>query len=222
VLTKPSPHPHHEDASLKFWQFLLLFVSMEKESILMSFARVIILFFLFIFLSASYALQEYSLPEALKVVEALEKIQNEQSSRDKAVLQKILITESELNSYIAYRIEQEKEETMKVLRLKLFNGNKIEGMTVINLKGQKMPTFLRPEMTLYFRAKLNVKDGKVKFDVEDLFLEGQRIQPMVVDVILAIAATIGKTDATSINDWYELPYGIKDIETERSKAIIYY
>lgn len=188
----------------------------------MSFARVSIFFFLFIFLSASYALQEYSLPEALKVAEALERIQNEQSGRDKTFLQKILITESELNSYVAYRIEQEKEETMKVLRLKLFNGNKIEGMTVINLKGQKLPAFLRPEMTLYFRAKLNVKDGKAKLDVEDLFLEGQRIQPMVIDVILAIAAKIDKTDATSINDWYELPYGIKDIETERGKAIIYY
>jgi hypothetical protein len=195
---------------------------MEKESIRMSFARVIVLFFLVIFLAASYALQEYSLPEALKVVEILEKIQNEQSGRDKTSLQNILITESEVNSYIAYRIEQEKEETMKELRLKLFKGNKIEGMAVINLKGQKIPTFLRPEMTLYFRARLNVSDGKVKFEVEDLFLEGQRIQPMVVDAILAIAARIDKTEATSINDWYELPNGIKDIKTERGKAILYY
>jgi hypothetical protein len=195
---------------------------MGKESMLMSFARVFVVFSLFIFLSAFYVPQEYSLSEALKVVDTLEKIQNEQSSRDKTVLQKILISESELNSYIAYRIEQEKEETMKVLRLKLFNGNKIEGMTVINLKGQKMPAFLRPEMTLYFRAKLNVKDGKIKFDVEELFLEGQRIQPMVIDAILAIAAKMGKTDTTSINDWYELPYGIKNIETEHGTAIIYY
>jgi hypothetical protein len=215
--TQPDPY-----AILRFWQFFIVFVSMKKELILMSFARVFIVFSLSIFLSASYALQEYSRPEALKVVEALEKIQNEQSSRDKTTLQKILITESELDSYIAYRIEQEKEETMKTLRLKLFNGNRIEGMTVINLKGQKIPAFLRPEMTLYFRAKLNVKEGKIKFEVEDLFLEGQRIQPMVVDAILAIAARIDKTEATSINDWYELPYGIKNIKTERGKAMIYY
>jgi hypothetical protein len=195
---------------------------MEKEGTRMSFTRVVILSFLFIFLAASNGLQKYSLPEALKVVESLEKIQNEQPSRDRTALQKILISESELNSYIAYRIEQEKEETMKELRLKLFKGNKIEGMAVINLKGQKLPSFLRPEMTLYFRTKLNVRDGKVKFEVEDLFLEEQRIQPMVVDAILAIAAKIDKTEATSINDWYELPYGIKNIETERGKAIIYY
>jgi hypothetical protein len=188
----------------------------------MSIARWVTVFFLFIFFSISFGAQEYSLPEALKVEKAFQKIKNEQSSKDKAALQRILITESELNSYIAYRIEKENEEMMKVLRLKLFNGNKIEGMTVINLKGQKIPKFLRPEMTLFFGAKLEVRDGKIKIDVEGLFLEGQRIQPMVIDAILAIAAKTGKTKATSINDWYELPYGIKNIETERSRAIIYY
>jgi len=188
----------------------------------MSIARWIMVFFLFIFFSVSLGAQEYSLSQALKVEKAFEKIKNEQSSREKTALQKILITESELNSYIAYRIEKENEEMMKVLRLKLFNGNKIEGMTVINLRGQKIPKFLRPEMTLFFGAKLEVRDGKLKIDVEGLFLEGQRIQPVIIDAILAIAAKTGKTNATSINDWYELPYGIRNIETERGRAVIYY
>ncbi len=188
----------------------------------MSSARVIVSFFLIIFFSISYGIQEYSLPEAMKVVEALEKIQNEQSAGNQTIFKKILITESELNSYIAYRIEKENEEVMKVLRLKLFKGNKVEGMTLINLRGQKIPKFLRPEMTLFFAAKLEVKEGKVKIHVEDLFLEGQRIQPVVLDAILMIAAKVDNTEFTSINDWYELPYGIKNIETERGKAILYY
>lgn len=180
------------------------------------------LILLFVSFTLSHGVQNYSRSEAMKVVEALEKIQREQGSGTGSSLQKILITESELNSYIAYRIETEKEEVMKELRLKLFKGNKIEGMTVVDLRGQKIPKFLRPQMTFLFSAKLETKDGKVKVNVKDLFLEGQRIQPIVIDVILMIAARIDHTEPTSIKDWYELPYGIKNIEIQRGKALLFY
>jgi len=175
------------------------------------------------FLSFTFGVQDYSLTEAMKVVKALEKSEKKQSSAQEAFLEKFLITESELNSYIAYRIETEKEEIMKELRLKLFKGNKIEGMTVIDLRGQKIPKFLRPQMTLFFRAKLEVANGRARLVMKDLFLEGQRVQPRIIDIILMIAAKIDDSiEVKSINDWYELPYGIKDIETQRGKAILFY
>ena len=100
--------------------------------------------FIFLFLSFSIfssGIQDYSLPEALKVLEAIDKMESEQSKGDKDSLKKIVITEKELNSYIAYRIETEKEEIMKELRLKLFKKNKIEGKVLIDLRGQKIPKF---------------------------------------------------------------------------------
>ena len=193
----------------------------------MSCAREIafILISLFLFLSFSIlssGIQDYSLPEALKVLKAIEKIESEQSSGSKNSLREIVITESELNSYIAYRIEIEKEEIMKELRLKLFKGDKIEGKVLMDLRGQKIPKILRPQMTLYFEAKLEVKDGRVRFDFKDLFIEDQRIQPMTVDLIIYIGSKITNTEPWSINDWFELPNGIKDIKTGRHKAVFYY
>jgi len=181
--------------------------------------------FIFIFLSFSIfssGIQDYSLPEALKVLKAFEKIKSEQPRGNKSSLRKIVITESELNSYIAYRIEEEKEEIMKELRLKLFKKNKIEGKILIDLRGQKIPKFLRPQMTLYFRGKLEVENERARLDIKDLFLEDQRVEPTIIDFILYIAAKIENTEARSINDWYELPYLIKDIKTHRHKAIFYY
>jgi hypothetical protein len=181
--------------------------------------------FIFLFLSFSIlssGIQDYSLPEALKVLKAIEKMESEQSRGDKDSPKNIVITEKELNSYIAYRIETEKEEIMKELRLKLFKRNKIEGKVLIDLRGQKIPDFIRPQMTLFFGGKLEVKKGRARLDIKDLFLEDQRVKPTILDVILNIASKINKTEASSMNDWQELPYGIKDIKTNRHKATFYY
>lgn len=181
--------------------------------------------FIFLFLSfsiLSYGNQDYSLPEAMKVLKAIEKMESEQSRGEKGSLKKIVITEKELNSYIAYRIETEKEEIMKELRLKLFKRNKIEGKVLIDLKGQKIPEFIRAQMTLFFGGRLEVKKGRARLDIKDLFLEDQRVKPTILDIILNIASKINKTEVSSMNDWYELPYGIKDIKTNRHKATFYY
>lgn len=170
----------------------------------------------------SFAIQNYSLPEALKVLKAIERIEREQSIGNKHSLREIIITESELNSYIAYRIEIEKEEIMRELHLKLFKGNKIEGKILIDLKGQELSKFLRPQMSLYFGGKLEVKNGVARVNIKELFLEEQRIEPMILELIISIAAKIENTEPWSINDWYVLPYGIKDIKTHRRKAIFYY
>jgi len=180
------------------------------------------IFFLLSFSTLSSGIQDYSLPEARKVLKAIDKMESEQPREDNDSLKKIVITEKELNSYIAYRIETEKEEIMKELRLKLFKRNKIEGKVLIDLRGQKIPKFIRPQMTLFFGGKLEVKKGRARLNIKDLFLEDQRVKPTILDVILDLASKINKTEASSMNDWHELPYGIKDIKTNRRKATFYY
>ncbi len=62
--------------------------------------RKIVLVFLFLYFPIlSSGIQDYSLPEALKVLNAIEEIEREQSRADKKKLKEIVITESEFNSY---------------------------------------------------------------------------------------------------------------------------
>ena len=164
----------------------------------------------------------YSLEEARKVFAAIDKIEAETQQPWDGPLRSITITESEFNSYIAYRIESEKEGIMKELRLKLFDKNKIEGKVHIDLRGQDVPSFVRPEMDVYFSANLLVDNGKAKVDMQEIFLGDEPIKPFVLDLVIAISARLNNQEATSINDWYELPYGIKDIKTEDGKAAFFY
>jgi hypothetical protein len=193
---------------------------MPRKALFSWFAALFALFFVISLLSFSQ--QNYSLQEAQKVLQAIEKIVYEQLSKEKDVLKKVVLTESELNSYIAYRIETEEEEIMRELRFKLFKDNRIEGKVLIDLTEKNIPNVLSPRMTFYFGGKLEVQNDKARLDLKELFLEGQSIQPKLLDLVIFIASKIEKTEVWSINDWFELPYGIKNIETQEGKAIFYY
>lgn len=166
--------------------------------------------------------QNYSLEEALRVLQAIERVEAESSQPWGGPLREIVVTESELNSYIAYRIETENEEIMKELRLKIFDKNRIEGKILIDLRGQKIPQFIRPDLNFYFSADVLVSNGLVKIDVKEVFLEDEPINLQLLDMIIAISARLSGEEPTSINDWYELPYGIRDIKTQKAKAIFFY
>jgi hypothetical protein len=164
----------------------------------------------------------YSLQEALKVIKLIDRIQLEQLEKANDETRKIVVTESELNSYIAYRIDVEQEDIMKELRLKLFDDDRIEGKIVVDLEKQNLPKILRPKMTFYMGGKLEVENGKVRLDLKDLFLESQRIQPAILDLVIFIGSKIQGTEAFSMGDWWDLPYGIQKMETRQGEAIFYY
>lgn len=181
-----------------------------------------IFFCLFFYVLASYGSTEYSLKEALKVLNIIEKVQSEQNNLSKGKLRKVTVTESELNSYIAFRIETEKEEIMKQLNLHILVNNRIEGNILIDLRGQNLSGFLRPQMNIYFGGRVEVKDEKVRINIKKLFIEDVPIQPEILDVIIMIASKIENSEPTSLYDWYDLPFGLKDIKTQNGKAIFYY
>jgi len=192
---------------------------MKKKSIIVFLCMVLFLFSFFLFSEDS---SKYSLQEVRKVLGLIEKIEADQLRKNNHELKKVEVTESELNSYIAYRIEIENEEVMKELRLKMFEDNKLEGKIFVDLKGQNLPRFLRPEMTFYAGGKVEVKNGKLRFLIKKLFFEDVPVDPKILDLIILVASKIQNFEASNLSDWYDIPYGIRDIKTKRGKAIFYY
>jgi len=167
--------------------------------------------------------KSYDVEQALKVIRLLEKIQAESVRSPSANgSRKVVVTEKQLNDYIAYRIETEKEEVMRELRLKIFPHRKIEGRILIDLRGKPVPGILNPEMELYFGGRLETKDYAVRLHLDSLFLGEQAIQPDVLDLIITIAAEWQNAEAVTMNDWWELPFGIQDIETGRERLLLFY
>ena len=115
--------------------------------------RVVLIVFIVMipfFLLLSSGSSQYSIQESEKVFRLIEEIQVDQLEKEENEIKSVEVTESEFNSWIAYRIETEKEEIMKELRFKIFDDNKIEGKIYLDLRGHNLPKLLRPEMNLYF------------------------------------------------------------------------
>lgn len=180
------------------------------------------LFLLIFLLTPLFSQTEYSLKDALKVCGHIEKLQAAQLKEYSGPLREIIVTEIELNSYIAYLIDIDKEDVMKELRLKIFADNRIEGKIFIDLRGLKLPKILRPEMNFYFGANLDIKEKKIRVNIDKLFLEDQEINKMILDMVIYVASKINDTESGSISDWYVLPFGIKDIRTKTGEALFFY
>jgi hypothetical protein len=159
---------------------------------------------------------------AQNVLKALDRIQAESLAAPSRVLRRSDFAESDFNAYIAYRLDEEKEDVLKELKLKLLGENRVEGMALVDLSGQRIPSFIKPRMSLYFEGLLIVQEGKARFDFRKLFLEGREIPLVVLDTLIDIAVRLGKTDAESIRKWVDLPYGIKDLKTRAGGISLYY
>jgi len=42
---------------------------------------------------------------------------------------------------------------------------------------------------------------------------------LLLDTVIYLASKFKGTENTSLNDWYELPYGIKDVKIKQGEAI---
>ena len=184
--------------------------------------RILPFFLLLLVLSARAELGPQVKEDARKVLEILDRIQNDQGPASGQPPRTAVVSERELNAYVAYRIETEGEEIMKELRLKLLAGNRVEGKIFIDLSGRKVPWFLKPQMNVYFAGALETEGPKVRVRFESLFLEEQRVQTALLDTIISVVSRFEKTDPVSIEDWYDLPYGIRKLETRTGELVVSY
>jgi hypothetical protein len=192
---------------------------MHKSLFRALFVMVLIPVFLFGFLQD---FPEYSLDEALKVLGLIDKLQLEQLEKGNRDLKNVVVTEDELNSYIAHRIKVEQEEILRELQLKMFDDNNTEWKIMLDFEGAKLPKVLKAQMTFYLRGRLEVKEGNVRLDLKDLYLGNQRIQVTVLELVIFIGSKIISSEPFSMSDWWPLPYGIKDIKIQKGKAAFFY
>jgi hypothetical protein len=160
--------------------------------------------------------------DAMKVLQTIERIRTESAAAPSARPRSAVVSEREMNAYIAYRIETGKEDILKDLRLKLFPGNRIEGLAVIDLRGRKLPAFIKPMMNITFAGVVETRPGKARVRFESLYLEQQQIQTALLDMVLSTVAELEGTEPVRLDDWYELPYGIVGLETRQGRLVATY
>jgi hypothetical protein len=160
--------------------------------------------------------------DAARIQDQLDRIAAEHAAGLKHPPRTVTFTEKELNAWIAALIEANREDVLRELALKLFADNRVEGKAFIDLSRASLPLGLKPKMTLFFAARVIVREGAARIEFERLFLEGQVIPIAVLEVMIAVASGLGKSDAALIKDWVALPDGLKDLRSRPGLVEITY
>ena len=132
------------------------------------------------------------------------------------------VTEKELNAYIAYRLAQEKTPVCDSLTVKLLDHNHVHGKIRFDAQRLNVDTLLGENLDFDFNGVFLTRDGAARIDLVSLQLNGQPVNPQVLDFVIHTAALVYRTESSGIGDWYELPKGINRISVNKAKAILYY
>ncbi len=159
---------------------------------------------------------------ALKIVEALEKIEAEQAKAQPKPGLSYVVSEADLNAWIAYRIATDAEKHLKSCELKLLDGDRAEGRLVLDLSGTPAAALFASRADVFFAASAETRDGKIRITMERLFLGTQQLSPDVLDTIIGLVAAIEGKPASSLKDWYPLPYGIRRLRSGAGRLVCLY
>lgn len=160
--------------------------------------------------------------DGLKVQHILKTIESHQSQPGKTATQSATITQKELNNYFAYRLAQEKNPLIKMIDVILDEGNRVRGKVHVDLEGVQLLNLFGTNLNFDFDGLLQTREGTGKLDLTSLLLNGEAVSPRSLDPLLMILASFYGEEPGSIDDWYELPHGIRHIKLSKARAILFY
>jgi hypothetical protein len=160
---------------------------------------------------------------AAGILAALDKIETERDRAGSAAgTRSLVFSEAELNAYAACRLDDENEPNVKAAEFKLLAGDRIEGRITLDLGATQASGLLPQKQDLLFAARIETRAGKIRIDMDSLYLGTQPIAPAFVDVIIEIVSRIQGVKPTSLKDWYDLPDGVVQLETRPGQVVVIY
>jgi hypothetical protein len=134
----------------------------------------------------------------------------------------VTFSEAELNAYAACRVEAEGGPYVKAAELKLLAGNRIEGRIAIDLGKSQASGIMAQKQDLLFAARVETENGRIRINMDKLYLGTQAIAPALIDAIIGVVSRLQGVEPTSLKDWYELPPGVQRLESRPGQVVIIY
>lgn len=159
--------------------------------------------------------------KAAGILDALKRIETERG-RPAPALRSLTFTEAEFNAYVVCRLDAENEPFVKAAEFKLLADDRIEGRITFDLGDRQTSGLFPKRQDLLFSAGIETRDGMIKINMDKLFLGTQAIAPAVVDVIIGILSRLQGVEPTSLEDWYDLPPGVRRLESRPGQVVVYY
>lgn len=158
---------------------------------------------------------------ALKVMHILRTIERHQPRSGSGQLT-AEVSQPELNDYIVYRLKKEKQPLIRKLSIKLFDDNQVRGNVHLDANQLKLGLLFGQTLDFDLSGILQTRNGAGRIDLRTAKLHGRPVKPQVLDMVLKAVSLYYGTDPVRLDDWHELPKGIKQIQTRKGKAVLFY
>ncbi len=158
---------------------------------------------------------------ALKVQHILKTIERQQGRSD-AEQFSAEVSETELNDYIASRLAKENRSTLYTVTVTLRDNNQIGGKLRFDAKRLNLDVLLGDHLDFDFNGTVYTRSGAARIDLRALTMNGQAVNPQILDFVLHTAALAYGEEPGGIGDWYDLPKGVKDLSTSNAKVVLHY
>jgi len=135
---------------------------------------------------------------------------------------RLTFAEAELNAYAACRVEAEGGPYIKEAVFKLLAGDRIEGRINLDLGKSQASGIMAQKQDLLFTARVETEDGRIRIHMDKLYLGTQAILPAFVDVLIGVVSRLQGVEATSLDDWYDLPAGVLRLESRPGQVVVIY
>lgn len=170
--------------------------------------------------SSAYS-SEFSQSKADLVAFTIKRIAK--SNKSTPFLKKITFSEDEMNSYLNLVYIKRYTPEVKYVKLKLHKNNYVSGVMKVKLEGKKyskVPSFLK-DIEVETSGKVECQNYRMRFNFEDIKVNGAKFTPEVLDEAFAAAQTRTRVKR-SMYDWFNLLPGIKDVNVDYKKITIFY
>lgn len=158
---------------------------------------------------------------ALKVMHILRTIERHQPRSGSGDLT-AEVSQPELNDYIIYRLEKEKHPLIQKLTIKLLDANQVRGSVYLDANQLKLGLLFGQTLDFDLSGVLQTRNGTGRINLRTAKLHGRPVKPQVLDMVLKAVALYYGTDPVRLDDWHELPKGVKRIQTQEGKAVLFY
>ncbi|GEM_PF-454299 len=134
----------------------------------------------------------------------------------------LTFNEAEFNAYVACRLADENEAYVKSAEFKLLADDRVEGHIAIDLGKPQASGVLPQKQDLLFSAGFETRDGKIRVNMDKLFLGTQPISVAFLDLVIGFVSKLQGVEPTTLKDWYDLPAGVLRLETRPGRVVVIY
>jgi hypothetical protein len=81
---------------------------------------------------------------------------------------------------------------------------------------------LPQKQDLLFAAGFETREGKIRINMDKLFVGTQPISPAFLDIVIGVVSRLQGVEPTTLKDWYDLPPGVLRLETRPGCVVVIY